>query len=523
MKRILQNTIKSSIRLLSYNNDNKTRIKTILKKFLFHVHPDFFHSHKQEQLCNETNVKALLALDIFNDHNNRNDHSTNTRTLTFYIKGSSVTDNKPRRIKISVHRVEDSMREVLETLNVELPPRPEGSQSSSSSYISSNPIDVSAFLDTLIDRKEIIIWRQQRMKSFEIVKDELKIVLGVESIDLRLSYSAENNAIMMKSLLRLIENERNTMCLPWKNLTLTFTADDCSHPVDYIEGEVRINPTHVPIQWVGVLRAVNNDIISRAAAFKSEMQMVKESAELLATDQLRHTFKELLSNNKQKDDSDIPNDELRMILEGLTVNINKGHTCDNHWFYHFLKSLLQVERNNPLDSLIHNNSDDEKAKMSYIGETRETMLMVNPAHKFWLMQLPLNIELVIEHGHGTKLLASGQLRVDCRVKEDTFFNLIKEQGLASIKLIAEQKRRDSMIKEMQEEIINSIGINSIDPGIGISSISMENTLTRITAHINKTNHGGKLRQLNGFNVKIGKYIGLADDGSCILPENFVLQ
>jgi hypothetical protein len=129
----------------------------------------------------------------------------------------------------------------------------------------------------------------------------------------------------------------------------------------------------------------------------------------------------------------------------------------------------------------------------------------------------------IEHGHGTKLLRTGQLRVDARVTEQTFFDLIRDQGLASISLIAEQKRREAMINDMKEEIKSTIGVQSIEAGIGISSPTMETCLVRLTDYINKTNNGGKLRSLAGFSVKIGKYIGFTDDGCCIIPENWDLQ
>jgi hypothetical protein len=353
------------------------------------------------------------------------------------------------------------------------------------------------------------------------MKEMLQEVLGVDSIHLHLSWSAQNNAYLMSSLLRLIENERESIYLPWTGLQLIFTADDCtSHPVDYIEGQIKINPTQVPAQWISVLQAVNNDVVTKAALFKNEMMMMKESAEALATDQLRLTMLEVLNNSKQNADSTINNDELRMILEGLTVSISKGYTIDNKWFHHFLKSLLGIKRRNPLDNLI---SDHTSSNTNINANTTETSLMVNPVHKFWLQQLPLKIELVVEHGHGTKLLRSGQLRVDCRVNEETFFSLIREQGLSSISLIAEQKRRETMIDEMKEEIISSIGVKSIDAGIGISSPTYLTCLHRISDYINKTNNGGKLRSLAGFKVKIGKYIGFTDDGSCILPENWELH
>jgi len=511
------------VRYSSTNNNSnttsdETRLRILLKKFLFQVHPDYFLTYKDEQKVNENNVKALLALDIFNNNgngnNNNHQYNENTRTLTFYVKASSITDHKPRRIKISIHRVEESIREVLETLGIDdLPPRPEGTQSSSA-YVSANPVEVSSFLDTLIDRKEIMLWRQQRMLSFLKMKDILQDVLGVKSIDLRLSWSAQNNAYLMASLLRLIESERDSLYLPWTGLELIFTADDCtSQPIDYIEGQVKINPTHVPVQWSKVLQAVTKDVIHKTAIFKSEIMYMKETAEIVATDVLRRTMLDILNNTKQKD-SKINNDELRMILEGLTVSISRGHTIDNKWYHHFLKTFIDIKRKNPLDDLLIENknnnevNNDNKSNSNSNSNIKETSLMVNPSHKFWLQQLPLKIELIIEHGHGTKLLNSGKLRVDCRAKEETIFQLIKEKGLDSISLIAEQKRRETMIHKMKEEIITSIGVQSIDAGIGISTPSMENCLIKIIEYIDKTKHGGKLRSLAGFRVKIGKVISL---------------
>lgn len=490
------------------NTSDETRLRILLKKFLFQVHPDYFLTFKDEQKVNENNVKALLALDIFNNGNNSpHQYNENTRTLTFYVKASSVTDNKPRRIKISIHRVEESIREVLETLGIDdLPPRPEGSQSSSA-YVSANPVEVSSFLDTLIDRKEIMLWRQQRMISFLKIKNILQEVLGVKSIDLRLSWSAQNNAYLMASLLRLIESERDSIYLPWTGLELIFTADDCtSHPIDYIEGQVKINPTHVPVQWIKVLQAVTKDVVHKSALFKSEIMHMQETAELVATDALRRTMLDILNNTKQKD-SKISNDELRMILEGLTVSICRGHTIDNKWYHHFLKSFIGIKRNNPLDDLViedkYDSNNDNNFNYNH-DNMKETSIIINPSHKVWLQQLPLKIELIIEHGHGTKLLNSGKLRLDCRAKEETIFHLIKERGLDGISLIAEQKRRETMINKMKEEIIASIGVQSIEAGIGISTPSMENCLTRIIEYIDKTKHGGKLRCLAGFRLKIGK-------------------
>jgi hypothetical protein len=58
----------------------------------------------------------------------------------------------------------------------------------------------------------------------------------------------------------------------------------------------------------------------------------------------------------------------------------------------------------------------------------------------------------------------------------------------------------------------SVGPNSNGNGISNST----------TATTTSSSKKGKLRGLSGMRVKIGRYLGLADDGSCILPWDWEL-
>ena len=144
---------RSSSSLLDYN-------KSILKKFILYTHPDYFYNtqYKLEKSVNETNLKVILdSNDIDNDNNNNTTSTSSTsssssmRSLTFYIKSDNNTD-RPRRVKVSLSRKIESIREILETIGIPLPSRPYSSSSSQSSYSIHSDIEFDQFTDSLIER-----------------------------------------------------------------------------------------------------------------------------------------------------------------------------------------------------------------------------------------------------------------------------------------------------------------------------------------------------------------------------------
>ncbi len=120
--------------------------KVLMKKFIFQVHPDFFQLFKTEQAINSANLKVLSSL---SGEGSGSVEAPKTRSLTFYVK--PVNDSLPRRVKVATGRVIESIREILETLGLDLPLRPEGT-GKSSTFVSSNSAEVLDYLDTLIDR-----------------------------------------------------------------------------------------------------------------------------------------------------------------------------------------------------------------------------------------------------------------------------------------------------------------------------------------------------------------------------------
>ena len=93
---------------LSSTDSTSNYNKTLLRKFLFYIHPDYFIKYENEKFINNSNLKILNEIidnnKSYNDQNiNLSSTSTSTRALTFFIKPID-TMNLPRRVKVSLLR-----------------------------------------------------------------------------------------------------------------------------------------------------------------------------------------------------------------------------------------------------------------------------------------------------------------------------------------------------------------------------------------------------------------------------------
>lgn len=144
--------------------------KTLLKKFMFQVHPDFFTNHKKYQSINATNLKALQTVV---ESNGTNTSNQDPKSLTFYIKPAA--DNiEPKRVKLPLNRIEKSIIEILETIGVDVPPVPESVRQKQSFMYSTtvlaNPEQVAEFLDSMHARKDLVAWREERVIALRMLE-----------------------------------------------------------------------------------------------------------------------------------------------------------------------------------------------------------------------------------------------------------------------------------------------------------------------------------------------------------------
>jgi hypothetical protein len=134
--------------------------KALLKKFIFQVHPDYFNNFKSIQTTNGTNLKILQNLMTGDSIS-----SNGVKSLIFYVK-PPFAEAQPKRVKVSLNRLKLSIVEILETVGVEVPPLPESKDHScgaSSGPLLASPEQILEFLESMIDRKELVGWREERI------------------------------------------------------------------------------------------------------------------------------------------------------------------------------------------------------------------------------------------------------------------------------------------------------------------------------------------------------------------------
>jgi hypothetical protein len=187
-----------------YQSKENKVTKSLLRQFLIQIHPDFFVQFKSEQEINNRNYGNLQEICGSYD-NYQGDIKQKARTLVFYLKPTDV-DPTPRRVKISIgslYKIEISIVEILETLGIETSySRATDDKGAHPSYVSISNVELELFLDSLTDRKELMAWRLERSERLDRLRDVVKSMLGVEAVEFRYSWSAENNTILLLSLLR---------------------------------------------------------------------------------------------------------------------------------------------------------------------------------------------------------------------------------------------------------------------------------------------------------------------------------
>ena len=130
----------------------------------------------------------------------------------------------------------------------------------------------------------------------------------------------------------------------------------------------------------------------------------------------------------------------------------------------------------------------------------------------------------VEEGHGTKLLPTGEIRFDCRSPYSTCRALLETHLLESINRSKNQHLLNTRINDRKQFLIDKYNIRSIDTGIGVTDTMLDSCLVRMCDVSGGSVTGGgsghrgdRLTSLAGFKVKIGRYLGVSDEGAVTLP------
>ncbi|RYH21103.1 DUF4460 domain-containing protein, partial [archaeon] len=86
--------------------------QALLKKFTFLVHPDYFYTFKDIQKVNNQNLQYLK--EILSTPDVAVPIPPDMRTLVFYIKPMGTWMITPKKVKISLPRLHESLVEVLD-------------------------------------------------------------------------------------------------------------------------------------------------------------------------------------------------------------------------------------------------------------------------------------------------------------------------------------------------------------------------------------------------------------------------
>ena len=271
-----------------------------------------------------------------------------TRTLIFYVKGSDVMP-RPRKVKLSIMNFHTSIRDILSDYDIALPKVPKHArlQTSSSTsthhqYIHSGGVSVQSlepFFEALIDKRELMSWRYERQQALNKIVQSCQNLLGVDDVEIRYTWSAQNHAKMFSMLLNILHEKKNDLRMPlgaWESLTLVLTNDDCSnHPISAQEGEVQLCPGHVPLQWLETLTAVNKATVAEARNFRDTLASNLERALPILTSKfrkglMRGLIKEQYGRVEMRES----------ICSAVEVNFRRGYTSSRMGFGTTLASIL---------------------------------------------------------------------------------------------------------------------------------------------------------------------------------------
>ena len=541
--------------------------KALLKLFLFQVHPDYFVNHKKEQEVNESNIQSITERLSSSTFQLQND----VRTLTFYLKpqherqqGDQVLEGidnqvldgmdnqqiyKPKRIKIAVttlHRLIDSIKNVLESIGVtQLPEKPRnfGFETKNRIFVnkqrSGQHYEVQDFFESLIDQRELINLRKDTAKYSKQLLSMVQIKLGVDKISMQSNLSSVNAYALIKALLNVIDVNSKKLILPWKGLELVISGNDIPvASVDAIEGTVSINPTQTPNQWLLAFFSVNNDTFRIAYEYKKRIELLSQNASKI--------IRELITDNIETNSSRVHKNvrySWKNTNDDIVIRLRKGYTCSNHLFLKFLETHFPLSNQSTSVVLSLNNNDDDdddddpdhRSDDDDDDDVNDDNIHVNYGNvnrekeeSTAITKQAMMIEVLIEHGYGTKVLDNGEVRLDANISTKVLTEFITNHTAKIITHTVRNIRRRNELELLRQRVLTEVGISTLSRGVGITEDMFEEFLRMMVnnndSNDNKdTNYMHRKKIMENLDVRVSKYFGVSDDGYILVPWDVELK
>ena len=283
-----------------------------------------------------------------------------------------------------------------------------------------------------------------------------------------------------------------------KDLDIVFTCDQVGHPVDYSERAVYLNPTDVPVQWSQVLDSIRreelqlgvDELNGRIHALTRRLQ---SELGLLLNAHLQQ-----LSNEAAAAAAAFPQPP------NVTVVVRRGFTCRRDRLLQFLSQQMIID------------NDDLMQASSQSGD--EASWGDSPR----VQSHPIEVSVVVEDAHGSMLLTNGSVRIDVR---NSFADVIKLMEGNAADIIHKNAKHHELLCEIDALVLSihrQLSVRAISQGIGVDETQFAHCLRTIGYYANDREVKPALKQLSGVRVIVGHYLGMTDDGSCVLPWDLEL-
>lgn len=486
-----------------------------MKRFLFYTHPDFFGRFQKMQEVNSANIRALQSV-IDNPSSSYN--GDDARTLTFFLKPSDWMP-QPRKVKVSLLRILDSLGEILETVGESLPLRPSelrhenlpfGRDKNRRVYENKNDIwidtetkSIISFIESLVDRREILRMKEERYRNFKLVEEALLHRTKLKKVLYWNSWSAHNNALVLYHILQGLDDNPDNYHLPWSELSLIITKDHgFPFDVDLIEGVIRLDSGQVAAVWMKSLAAINQQDLQAAAKINANLNQRKQQLETVLTNQIETL---LLKNNVHSD-------------RRIEVKVEKGFTCSQRSFGQFIHNYFTGNNSIALDlpPLSHFNQHNSRSSS-------------------YLEMQPVRMIVKVEESHGTKLLNDGTLRFDSKSSTTFIHDMLAHHSVTWLGLTLQQEQDREELDRLKKHICHVLMLRSITNGVGVTNQMLLTFLRQIQEYLlqkqrdapvsspNAQPPRGVLRGLQDMKLVIGQFASITEDGSCVLPWSFKIQ
>lgn len=331
---------------------------------------------------------------------------------------------------------------------------------------------------------------------------------GAAQVVYQNSWSAQNNALLLSMLGQLVRQHRERIELPWTGMSIVYTKTEDETRINYLNREILLDPSDVPEQVLAVLQTIRTSSIAESQAHVDQIALLKavfeRTASALVLAELHRTAS-ATKNATHPSSSD------------AVITLHKGFTCSMTNLYYFLYAMNDKQLITDRAVLSETTDASDAANQTAPNEHGAAAYLIEPTMRQDLLRPPLTVRITVEDRHGTKVLEDGSFRVDVMADKRDVYALLRSSAKDVAEQIARHRVLQDEIASLRAALIAELELLSIVPAVGVSEEQLVEFLRRLKAHSGRSSTHTALRQLHGLHVVVGHYLGVTDEGACVLP------